>query len=104
MINHQALHLAVVAPAPVRASQEGVANHHLIARNSMVPRCPDDLLFSSSDHRQRAAGLEGFVEEYLESGWMGPGGIGVLCPDQRIGRDPIKAVVICCCQGSQAKQ
>ena len=94
MAEHELLHLAIVRAAPVRAGQEGPAdfNFALVLVVGVKSRRANDSAGFVVDGEERAAGVEGILEEFLEDVLLIAVGTGMLFPDEGIASNGEKIV------------
>jgi hypothetical protein len=106
VVDHQPLHLAVVAAAPVRAGEERPAYLDLISRQVVAeePRRADDFAIARVIGDQCAAGVEGILEELAEPVGLGALLGGVLLPDAWVGGDGPERVEVGWPEGAELEE
>src|SRR5438876_9071179 len=89
VLEHQALHLAVVPAAPIATSEKRPANLDpaLCGVEDVVTRRSNDLPGSMVDGHQRAPRIQGIGKELPEDVFLVTIRVRVLLPDERIGRN-----------------
>ncbi len=96
VLQHQPLHFAVVATAPVGSGQERPADLHFVSL-SVVPvksRGTDHPLRDRITGDQCAAGRQCLVKEHPEACDLVAGFVRMLLPDQRVGSDRVQIIVV----------
>ncbi len=106
MLQHEPLHLAVVATAPVVAGQEGPTdlNDAALRVIAVVAGRSDDVAGGSIERDERATGREGLLEERSEWGLLIAISVWMLFPDERIRRDSEQRLEVVGTQGPQLEE
>ena len=96
VLQHQPLHFAVVATAPVGSGQERPADLHFVSL-SVVPvksRGADHPLRDRINGDQCSAGRQCLVKEHPEACDLVAGFVRMLLPDQRVGSDRVQVIMV----------
>src|SRR3569623_658276 len=96
MVAHQPLHLAIIAPAPILAREEGRADLYLARLGTLeiVTRTPDHRARRAVYRDQHSARGETVGEEFTEHRLLPAVVRGVHFPDQRVARDREQSIEI----------
>src|SRR3569623_1889696 len=96
MVEHQPLHLAIIAPAPILAREEGPADLYLARLGTLeiVTRTPAHRARRAVYRDQHSARGETVGEEFTEHRLLPAVVRGVHFPDQRVARDREQSIEI----------
>ncbi len=106
VLEHEAFHLPVIRPTPVRPGQKGPADFDLIGHLIIAVKARRSYhLTGRGFHRKQGSpGVQRLLEEALEARWLTTGLVRVLPPDQGVGSNREERTVVGWRQGAKGHE